>query len=173
MTLRLCRGTVPGAPPSTYARPQECPKNGLKKRTWYQARRHVCAKARLRNPEVNTARAVKFGTETTLIFFSLPFWISLPLSFQANHCFFERFLLVFHGCRGSLARTNPCCFCGYFLFFQNGKEKKIREENATEAAQKHLGFQKNRTTVRIIKNYGHRKILRIPMLKQFKYGRIL
>ena len=47
----LCRGTVLGAPPSPYTRPQECPKIGLKKRTWCQARRHVCAKARLRNPD--------------------------------------------------------------------------------------------------------------------------
>ena len=31
--------------------PYRMPKNIAKKRTWYQARRHVCAKARLRNPE--------------------------------------------------------------------------------------------------------------------------
>ena len=42
---------VPGVPPSHYTRPQECPKIFLKNRTWYHARRHVCAKARLRNPE--------------------------------------------------------------------------------------------------------------------------
>ena len=51
MTLRLCRGIVAGAPPSPYTRPQECPKTFLKKRTWYQSRKHVCAKARLRNPD--------------------------------------------------------------------------------------------------------------------------
>ena len=51
VTLRLCRGTVPGAPPSPYTRPQECPKIFQKKRTWYQTRKHVCAKARLRNPD--------------------------------------------------------------------------------------------------------------------------
>ena len=50
-TLRLCRGTVPGAPPSPYTWPQECPKILLKNRTWYQTQKHVCAKARLRNPE--------------------------------------------------------------------------------------------------------------------------
>ena len=45
VTLRSC------APPSQYTRPLECPKILLKKRTWYKARRHVCAKARLRNPD--------------------------------------------------------------------------------------------------------------------------
>ena len=30
VTLRLCRGTVPGAPPSPYTRPQQCPKILLK-----------------------------------------------------------------------------------------------------------------------------------------------
>ena len=30
VTLRFCRGTVPGAPPSPYTRPQECPKIGQK-----------------------------------------------------------------------------------------------------------------------------------------------
>ena len=51
VTLRSCRGTVPGAPPSPYTRPQECPKILLQNRTWYQTRKHDCAKARLRNPE--------------------------------------------------------------------------------------------------------------------------
>ena len=37
--------------PCLYTRPPECPKILLEKRTWYQARRHICAKARLRNPE--------------------------------------------------------------------------------------------------------------------------
>ena len=57
VTLRLCRGTVPGAPPSPSTRSQECPKILLKNRTWYQTRKHVCAKARLRNPEYLFPRA--------------------------------------------------------------------------------------------------------------------
>ena len=42
---------MPGAPPSPYTRPQDCPKIFLKNRTWYQTRKHVCAKARLRNTD--------------------------------------------------------------------------------------------------------------------------
>ena len=48
--------------------------------------------------------------------------------------------------RGSPARTNPCCFCGFFLvfffFFQNGKEKKIRVVHLLESAS--LNHQKLR-----------------------------
>ena len=42
-----------GAPFPVHKAPR-MPKIGLKKRTWYQARRHVCAKARLRNPDWTT-----------------------------------------------------------------------------------------------------------------------
>ena len=44
-----------GAPFPIHKAPR-MPKNSSKKRTWYQARRHVCAKARLRNPESNCVK---------------------------------------------------------------------------------------------------------------------
>ena len=60
----------------------------------------------------------------SLIFFSLAFWIFLLLSFEGIlafiFCFFSKDF------RGSPARKNACCFCGFFLVFRNGKEKKIR-----------------------------------------------
>ena len=62
-----------------------------------------------------------------LIFFSLPFWISLLFSFQGNPCFFERFLLLFQGFWGFAREKESLLFLWVFpFFFQNDKEKKIR-----------------------------------------------
>ena len=55
MKLLLGRAEVPyqGRPLPLTQGPMNAQKILLKKRTWYQARRHVCAKARLRNPDQN------------------------------------------------------------------------------------------------------------------------
>ena len=89
MTLRLCRGTVPGAPPSPYTRPQEWPKILLKNRTWYQTRKHVCAKARLRNPDLTFEKNSEFFPERFWKFSQgwIPkpqFWYP-PLRFGSQH----------------------------------------------------------------------------------------
>ena len=54
-----------GRPPPPYTRPQECPKIGPKERTWYQARRHVCAKASLRNPDKSRNALTTAGNSMT------------------------------------------------------------------------------------------------------------
>ena len=49
-----------GAPFPVHKAPR-MPKNTSKKRTWYQARRHVCAKARLRNPDQSQKRCCELS----------------------------------------------------------------------------------------------------------------
>ena len=71
---------------------------------------------------VRLRRLSEYGS--ALIFFSLPFWISLFFLFKEILAFLSVFCLFSKDFRGSPARTNPCCFCGFFLVFpkRQGKE---------------------------------------------------
>ena len=77
------------------------------------------------------------GTKISLIFFSLPFLISLLFSFQGNPCFFECFLF-FSRILGVRPRERILdVFVGFSLFLQNGKEKKIRVNFPAELFSPH------------------------------------
>ena len=60
----------------------------------------------------------------TLIFFSLPFWISLLFSFQGNPCFFDRFLLLFQGFWGSAREKESLLFLWVFPCFSKTARKR-------------------------------------------------
>ena len=73
----------------------------------------------------------------TLIFFVVLDF--LAFSFQGNPRFFERFCLFSKDFRGSPARTNPCCFCGFFLVFPKWQGKEDQGMGLFRGAVFHHG----------------------------------
>ena len=61
---------------------------------------------------------------TALIFFSLPFWISLLFSFQGNPCYFERFWLLFQGFQGFARDRESLPFLWVFPSFAKTARKR-------------------------------------------------
>ena len=70
-----------------------------------------------------------------LIFFSLPFWISLLFSFQGNPCFFERFLLLFQGFWGFAREKESLLFLWVFPFFSKTTRKRRSEWGHSETGR--------------------------------------
>ena len=62
-----------------------------------------------------------------LLFLAVLDFLAFFFLFKEILAFLSVFGLFSKDFRGSPARTNPCCFLRVSLFFQNGKEKKIRE----------------------------------------------